>query len=113
EDREQAFYTMFHGTAHVVLGSGLTVAGAMYCLSFTRLPWFQTMGVPCAVGLLVAVFAALTLGPAVLAGASFFKLLDPKLIWQTRNCRRIGTAVVRGPAAILAVMRVRARGGLL
>src|SRR5271156_4702191 len=76
EDREQAFYTMFHGTAHVVLGSGLTVAGAMYCLSFTRLPWFQTMGVPCAVGLLVAVFAALTLGPAVLAVASFFKLLD-------------------------------------
>ncbi len=58
EDREQAFYTMFHGTAHVVLGSGLTIAGAMYCLSFTRLPYFQTLGVPCAVGMLVAVFAA-------------------------------------------------------
>ena len=37
---------MFHGTAHVVLGSGLTIAGAMLCLSFTRLPYFQTMGVP-------------------------------------------------------------------
>ncbi len=46
EDREQAFYTMFHGTAHVVLGSGLTIAGAMYCLSFTRLPYFQSLGVP-------------------------------------------------------------------
>ncbi|OOK68885.1 MMPL family protein [Mycobacterium kansasii] len=44
EDREKAFYTMFHGTAHVVLGSGLTIAGAMYCLSFTRLPYFQTLG---------------------------------------------------------------------
>ena len=58
EDREQAFYTMFHGTAHVVLGSGLTIAGAMYCLSFTRLPYFQTLGAPCAVGMIVAVFAA-------------------------------------------------------
>ena len=63
EDRESAYYTMFHGTAHVVLGSGLTIAGAMLCLSFTRLPYFQTMGVPCAVGTFVAVIAALTLGP--------------------------------------------------
>ncbi len=31
-DHEQAYYEMFHGTAHVVLGSGLTIAGAMYCL---------------------------------------------------------------------------------
>jgi RND superfamily putative drug exporter len=113
EDREQAFYTMFHGTAHVVLGSGLTVAGAMYCLSFTRLPWFQTMGVPCAVGLLVAVFAALTLGPAVLAVGSFFKLLDPKRILQTRGWRRIGTAIVRWPAPILAVTIAIALIGLL
>ena len=113
EDREQAFYTMFHGTAHVVLGSGLTVAGAMYCLSFTRLPWFQTMGVPCAVGLLVAVFAALTLGPAVLVVASFFKLLDPKRILQTRNWRRIGTAIVRWPVPILAVTIAIALIGLL
>ena len=34
EDRETAFYTMFRGTAHVVLGSGLTIAGAVSCLSF-------------------------------------------------------------------------------
>jgi putative drug exporter of the RND superfamily len=33
-----AYYTMHKGTAHVVLGSGLTVAGAMFCMSFTRLP---------------------------------------------------------------------------
>nr|MDT0522648.1 MMPL family transporter [Streptomyces sp. DSM 41633] len=48
EDRETAYYTMFRGTSHVVLGSGMTIAGAMLCLSFTRLPYFQTMGVPCA-----------------------------------------------------------------
>jgi putative drug exporter of the RND superfamily len=103
EDREQAFYTMFHGTAHVVLGSGLTIAGAMYCLSFTRLPYFQTLGVPCAVGMLVAVFAALTLGPAVLVVGSHFGLFDPKRKMRTRGWRRVGTAIVRWPGPILAV----------
>ena len=61
EDRESAFYTMFHGTAHVILGSGLTIAGATFCLRFTRLPYFQSLGVPLAIGMLVVVAAALTL----------------------------------------------------
>jgi putative drug exporter of the RND superfamily len=113
EDREQAFYTMFHGTAHVVLGSGLTIAGAMYCLSFTRLPYFQTLGVPCAVGMLVAVFAALTLGPAVLTVGSRFGLFDPKRRMRTRGWRRVGTAIVRWPGPILAVSVAIALIGLL
>lgn len=113
EDREQAFYTMFHGTAHVVLGSGLTIAGAMYCLSFTRLPYFQTLGVPCAVGMLVAVLAALTLGPAVLTVGSRFGLFDPKRKMQTRGWRRVGTAIVRWPGPILAVSIAIALIGLL
>ena len=79
EDRETAFYTMFGGTAHVVLGSGLTIAGATFCLSFTRLPYFQTMGLPLAIGMVVVVFAALTLGPAVITVATRFgKVLEPK-----------------------------------
>ncbi|BDE12150.1 membrane protein [Mycobacterium kiyosense] len=113
ESREEAFYTMFHSTAHVVLGSGLTIAGAMYCLSFCRLPYFESLGVPCAVGILVAVLAALTLGPAMLTVASFFKLMDPKRKLQTRGWRRIGTAVVRWPAPVLAVTIAVALVGLL
>ncbi len=115
EDREQAFYTMFHGTAHVVLGSGLTIAGAMYCLSFTRLPYFQSLGVPCVVGTLVAVFAALTLGPAILAvgSRSRFHLFDPKRKMRTRGWRRVGTAIVRWPGPILAVSIGIALIGLL
>ncbi|HYB80496.1 MAG TPA: MMPL family transporter [Mycobacterium sp.] len=113
EDREKAFYTMFHGTAHVVLGSGLTIAGAMYCLSFTRLPYFQSLGVPCAVGMLIAVFAALTLGPAILTIGSFFKLFDPKRRMRTRGWRRVGTAIVRWPGPILAVSVAIALIGLL
>src|ERR1700737_4574116 len=49
EDRETAFYTMYHGTAHVILGSGLTIAGATFCLHFTRLPYFQSLGIPLAI----------------------------------------------------------------
>ena len=52
QDRESAYYTMFHGTAHVVLGSGMTIAGATFCLSFTRLPYFQTLGIPLFVGMI-------------------------------------------------------------
>ena len=113
EDREKAFYTMFHGTTHVVIGSGLTIAGAMYCLSFTRLPYFQTLGVPCAVGMLVAVLAAITLGPAVITIGGFFHLFDPKRKMQTRGWRRVGTAIVRWPGPILAVSIAIALIGLL
>ena len=69
-DREAAYYDMFHGTAHVILGSGMTIAGATFCLHFTRLPYFQSLGIPLAVGMMIVVFAALTLGPAVITVAS-------------------------------------------
>jgi RND superfamily putative drug exporter len=113
EDRETAFYTMYRGTAHVILGSGLTIAGATFCLSFARMPYFQTLGVPCAVGMLVAVAVALTLGPAVLTVGSRFGLFDPKRLIKVRGWRRVGTAVVRWPLPILAVTCAIALVGLL
>jgi len=113
EDRETAFYTMYHGTAHVILGSGLTIAGATYCLSFTRLPYFHTLGVPLAIGMLVAVAAALTMAPALITSASRFGLLDPKRKMKTRGWRRVGTAVVRWPGPILAASLALALIGLL
>jgi RND superfamily putative drug exporter len=103
EDRQTAYYTMFRSTSHVILGSGLTVAGAMYCLSFTRLPFFQTLGAPCSIGLLVVVLASLTLAPAVITVVSRFGAFDPKRQLRTRGWRRIGTAVVRWPGPILVV----------
>ncbi|OMC07366.1 RND family transporter [Mycobacterium sp. SP-6446] len=113
EDREAAYYTMFRGSAHVVLGSGLTIAGAMFCLSFTRLPYFQTLGAPCAIGMFTMVAAALTLGPAILTLGSRFGLFDPKRKIKTRGWRRVGTAVVRWPAPILAASCASALVGLL
>jgi len=113
EERQTAYDTMFRGTAHVVLGSGLTIAGAMLCLSFTRLPYFQTMGVPCAIGTLVAVIAALTLGPAVITIGSRFKLFDPKRAISSRGWRRVGVVVVRWPGAVLVATLALALVGLV
>jgi putative drug exporter of the RND superfamily len=113
EDREAAYYTMFGGSAHVVLGSGLTIAGAMLCLSFTTLPYFRTLGAPCAIGMFTTVAAALTLGPAVITLGSRFGLFDPKRKIKTRGWRRVGTAVVRWPAPILAASCATALVGLL
>jgi RND superfamily putative drug exporter len=103
EDRETAYYTTFRSVAPVVLGSGLTIAGATYCLSFARLPWFHTMGPPVAIGMLVVVLAGLTLGPAVIFVGSKFGLFEKKRAVRGRLWRRVGTAVVRWPAPILAV----------
>ncbi|MBY0387843.1 MAG: MMPL family transporter [Mycobacterium pseudokansasii] len=112
-DRQTAFRTTYRSTAHVILGSGLTVAGAVLCLSFTRLPYFQSMGPPGAIGVLVALAAALTLAPAVLAVGSAFGLLEPRRVMQTRGWRRIGTAVVRWPGPVLVVTVAVAAVGLL
>ena len=113
EDRETAYYTTYRGVAKVVLASGLTIAGAIFCLSFTRLPYFQPLGVPCAVGILVAVAVALTLVPAVLTVGSRFGLFDPKRKITDRGWRRIGTAIVRWPAPILVATLAVALIGLL
>ena len=113
EDRETSFYVMYHGTAHVVLGSGLTIAGATLCLHFTRLPYFQTLGIPLAIGMFVVTMSALTLAPALLTIASRFGLLDPKRATKTRGWRRIGTAVVRWPGPILVASTAVTLVGLL
>ena len=101
EDKESAYYEMFHGTAHVILGSGLTIAGAMFCLHFTRSPMFKSLGIPVAVGMVVVVAAALTLGPAIVVAAGKVGALEPKRAMRVRFWRRLGAAVVRWPGPIL------------
>ena len=113
QDRESAFYTMFHGTAHVVLGSGMTIAGATFCLSFTRLPYFQSLGVPLAVGMATGVLVALTLGPAIITVASRFGLLEPKRAMRIRGWRKIGALIVRWPGPILLATIALSLVGLL
>jgi RND superfamily putative drug exporter len=111
EDREAAFFTMYHGTAHVILGSGLTIAGATFCMTFSRLTLFHTMGLPLAIGMLVSLLAALTLTPAIIVLGSRF--LEPKRATTSRRWRRIGTMVVRWPGPILVASLAAALVGLL
>lgn len=113
EDRETAYYSMYRGVAPVVLASGLTIAGAIFCLHFTRLPYFHTMGAPCAIGMLAAVAVAVTMVPAGVALASRFGLLEPKRKLRVRRWRGIGLAIVRWPGPILVASLAVALVGLL
>ncbi len=112
-EREAAYHDMFAGTVHVIVGSGLTIAGAVGCLTFTRLPYFQTLGTPAALGVLVTLAAALTLGPAVLTIATRFGLLEPQRSQRVSGWRRVGTLVVRWPGPVLVVSLAVALVGLL
>ncbi|OHU22629.1 hypothetical protein BKG76_08830 [Mycobacteroides franklinii] len=102
EDRESAYYTSVRSVAHVVLGSGIAISGACLCLSLTTLDYFRTLGPPCFVAMVVAVIAALTLGPALLT-------LGSKVPWLSAPAktspvwRKLGTAIAKWPAAMIAV----------
>src|ERR1700739_2177692 len=102
ESREEAFYTAYRGVAPIIIGSGLTIAGACYCLTFARLNYFHTMGPAVAITMLFTIAAALTLGPALLTLGSLFGLMDPRGTAQGLLYRRIGTSVVRWPVPVLA-----------
>ena len=102
EDPESAYYTAFHGVGHVILGSGLTIAGAMLTLRLTRLSYFNSLAYPSAIALLIVVAAAMTVAPAILVVASRRGLLDPKRMMRTKGWRKVGTATVRWPKPILA-----------
>ncbi|MEO6792582.1 MAG: MMPL family transporter [Mycobacterium sp.] len=101
EERVDAYYITVRSVTPVVLGSGLTIAGASAVLYFTRLPYFHTMGIPVSVGMIVVVAAALTLGPAMLAVTTSFGLLEPKAAKPGGFWRRAGITVVRWPAPVM------------
>ncbi|MGB9303616.1 MAG: RND family transporter [Mycobacterium sp.] len=102
ESREEAFYIAYKGITPVILGSGLTIAGACYCLTFARLNYFHTMGPAVAITMMFTIAAAMTLGPAILAVGSLFGMFDPRSPAKAHLYRRIGTSVVRWPMPILA-----------
>jgi putative drug exporter of the RND superfamily len=102
ETREEAYYTAYRGVSPIIIGSGLTIAGSCFCLTFARLDYFHTMGPAVAISMLFTIAAALTLAPALLTLGSLFGLFDPKQLTRGRLYRRIGASVVRWPVPILA-----------
>ena len=63
--------------------------------------------------MVVVVFAALTLGPAVITVVSRFGLLEPKRAMRVRGWRKVGAAVVRWPGPILIATIALSLIGLL
>ena len=84
---------------HRARGAGLRFddRGRDLLPSFTRLPYFQTLGVPLAVGMTTCVLVALTSGAAIITVASRFGLPEPKRAMRIRGWRKIGAAIVRWP----------------
>lgn len=101
EDPADAYYTALAGVQHIIIASGMTVAGATACMAFTRLAIFSTSGLPCTIAVLVTLAAALTLGPATLAVGSRFGFFEPREQGSLRRWRRIATHVVRWPGPVL------------
>ncbi|OLP04340.1 hypothetical protein BVU76_01410 [Mycolicibacterium porcinum] len=100
QSREDAYYTAYRSVAPIIIGSGLTIAGACYCLSLARLDYFHTMGPAVAISMLFTIAAALTLAPAILTLGSLFGLFDPRKVAKGHLYRRIATSVVRWPKPV-------------
>jgi putative drug exporter of the RND superfamily len=91
----------YRGIAPVIVGSALTIAAALACLSFARVGVFRSTGIPCAIGILVAMLASLTLTPALIALTGRRGWLEPRPSRLARRWRRIGVSVARWPGPIL------------
>src|SRR6201995_2432088 len=101
ESREDSFYIAYKNVTPIIIGSGLTIAGACYCLTFARLNYFHTMGPAVALTMLFTIVAAMTLGPAILTVGSLFGMFEPRQKAKAHTYRRIGASVVRWPVPIL------------
>lgn len=90
----------YRGVAPVVVGSALTMSVALACLSLARVSMFRSVGIPCAIGILVAMSAALTLTPALITLAGRRGRLEPRRALAARRWRRIGVIVARWPGPV-------------
>lgn len=107
-DPAAALAAAYRGVAPVIIGSGLTIAAALSCLSLARISMFRSAGIPCAIGVLVVMAASLTLTPALIALVGRRGLLEPRRSIIARRWRRLGVVVARWPGPIMA-----ASGGLI
>jgi putative drug exporter of the RND superfamily len=97
----QALTEAYRAVAPVVIGSALTVSVALGCLVFAKVGSFRSAGIPCAIGILATMAAALTLTPALMSLAVDRGLLEPRTSVTARRWRRVGTVVARWPGPIL------------
>lgn len=97
----QALTQAYRSIAPVVIGSALTVSVALACLVFAKVGSFRSAGLPCSIGILATMVAALTLTPALMSLAIRRGYLEPRPSRTARRWRRVGTSVARWPGPIL------------
>lgn len=97
----EALAQAYRSIAPVVIGSALTVSVALACLVFANVGSFRSAGLPCAIGILATMVAALTLTPALMSLAIRRGYLDPRPSRTARRWRRVGTTVARWPGPVL------------
>jgi putative drug exporter of the RND superfamily len=107
-DHPTALVAAYRGVAPVVIGSALTMATALSCLSLAQVAMFRSTGIPCAIGVLVAMLAALTLTPALIGLAGRRGMLEARGSAIGRRWRRLGVVVARWPGPVLV-----ASGGMI
>lgn len=97
----EALTQAYRSIAPVVIGSALTVSVALACLVFAQVGSFRSAGLPCAIGILTTMVAALTLTPALMSLAIRRGYLEPRPSRTAWRWRRVGTAVARWPGPVL------------
>jgi RND superfamily putative drug exporter len=113
-----ALVDAYRGVAPVIVGSTLTIAAALSCLSLAKVGSFHSFGIPCALGVLMIMAASLTLTPALISLASRRDWLEPApRAASARYWRRVGLRVARWPgpvfaasAALIAVLAIPLAG---
>lgn len=100
-DPAAALRTAWFGVAPVIVASTMTVALACACLTFARVGVLRSAGLPCAIGVVVAMIGAVTLVPALIRMASKFGFAEPKSSVTRYGWRRLAVVIVRWPAPVL------------
>lgn len=108
-DHHDALIGAYRRIAPVIAASATTIAAALCCLAFAKVGLLRSAGIPCAIGIVVATAASLTLLPALCALAGRLGFIEPKPSRIARRWRRVGTVVARWPGPIL----VTATAGLV
>ena len=70
-------------------------------MSATQIVLFRTTGLPCSIGVIVAILAALTLVPALLSILGRRGFVEPRDEATSQYWRRVGVLIVRRPAWVL------------
>jgi putative drug exporter of the RND superfamily len=100
-DPATALAQAYRAVAPVIVGSALTMAAALACLTLAKISMFRSVGIPCGIGILTGMAAALTLAPALISLTGRRGLLEPRPQLLRRRWRRIGVVVARWPGPVM------------